>query len=64
MSYQHLSINELALLHRLGWSTRAIGKAIGRHHATVARELKQQESYATKGNVDSPKKHENALQLA
>ncbi len=42
MSYSHLSITErsqLALLHRLGWSTRAIATALKRHHSTIAREL-------------------------
>lgn len=42
MSYTHLSITErsqLALLHRLGWSTRAIAKELKRHHSTIAREL-------------------------
>lgn len=40
MSYSHLSITErsqLALLHRLGWSTRATERK--RHHSTIAREL-------------------------
>ncbi len=42
MSYSHLSITErsqLALLHRLGWSTRAIATELHRHHSTIAREL-------------------------
>lgn len=42
MSYSHLSITErsqLALLHRLGWSTRAIATELKRHHSTIAREL-------------------------
>ncbi|NMO96608.1 helix-turn-helix domain-containing protein, partial [Paenibacillus lemnae] len=41
MSYTHLSINErsqLELLLRLGWSNRAIGKELGRHHSAIARE--------------------------
>ena len=44
MSYSHLSIIErgqLETLHRLGWSTRAIGRQLGRHHATIAREIKR-----------------------
>lgn len=44
MSYTHLSIterSELALLHRLGWSARAIARELKRHHATIARELKR-----------------------
>ncbi|MCZ8521890.1 MULTISPECIES: IS30 family transposase [Paenibacillus] len=44
MSYSHLSIIErgqLETLYRLGWSTRAIGRQLGRHHATIARELKR-----------------------
>lgn len=42
MSYSHLSIIErgqLETLHRLGWSTRAIGQQLGRHHSSIAREL-------------------------
>ncbi|MEK5478132.1 IS30 family transposase [Paenibacillus sp. FSL R5-0407] len=44
MSYSHLSIIErgqLETLHRLGWSTRAIGQHLGRHHSSIARELKR-----------------------
>lgn len=44
MSYSHLSIAErsqLALLHRLGWSTLAIATELKRHHSTIARELKR-----------------------
>lgn len=42
MSYSHLSIIErgqIEALHRLGWSTREIGRQLGRHHSTIAREL-------------------------
>ncbi|OME78682.1 IS30 family transposase [Paenibacillus sp. FSL A5-0031] len=42
MSYSHLSIIErgqLETLRRLGWSTRAIAQQLGRHHATIAREI-------------------------
>lgn len=42
MSYSHLSIIEreqIEALHRLGWSTRKIGKQLGRHHSTIACEL-------------------------
>jgi transposase, IS30 family len=41
MGYTHLSITErsqLEILQRLGWSNRAIGKELGRHHSTIARE--------------------------
>jgi len=44
MSYSHLSIIErgqLETLHRLGWTARAIGQGLGRHHSTIARELKR-----------------------
>jgi IS30 family transposase len=42
MSYSHLSIIErskLEILHQQGWSARAIARKIGRHHATVSREI-------------------------
>jgi IS30 family transposase len=41
MGYTHLSITErsqLEILLRLGWSNRTIGKELGRHHSTIARE--------------------------
>ncbi|PLZ38875.1 IS30 family transposase, partial [Fischerella thermalis] len=44
MGYSHLSTFErgqLAMLHQLGWSTRAIGRQLGRHHSTIARELRR-----------------------
>lgn len=44
MSYTHLSIIErskLEILHKQGKSTRAIAKELGRHHATIGRELRR-----------------------
>ncbi|WP_262679001.1 helix-turn-helix domain-containing protein [Paenibacillus sp. J5C2022] len=44
MSYSHLSIIErgqLETLHGLGWTAREIGQKLGRHHSTIARELKR-----------------------
>lgn len=44
MSYSHLSIIErgqLQTLHQLGWSTRKIARQLGRHHATIAREIRR-----------------------
>lgn len=44
MSYSHLSIIErgqLETLHGLSWSTRAIARVLGRHHSTIAREIKR-----------------------
>jgi transposase, IS30 family len=41
MGYTHLSItqrSQLEILLRLGWSNRAIGKELGRHHCAIARE--------------------------
>lgn len=49
MSYSHFSIIErgqLQTLHRLGWSTRAIGRQLDRHHSSIARELKRNETAA------------------
>jgi len=42
MSYSHLNIIErgqLEVLYRLGWSCRKIGRELGRHPSTIAREL-------------------------
>jgi len=44
MSYAHLSIIErskLEILHQQGKSARAIAKELGRHHATISRELRR-----------------------
>lgn len=44
MSYSLLSIIErgqLETLHGLGWSARTIGQELGRHHSTIAREIKR-----------------------
>jgi IS30 family transposase len=44
MSYSHLSIidrAQLETLQQLGWSTRAIGQQLGRHHSTIAREIQR-----------------------
>jgi IS30 family transposase len=44
MGYTHLSITErsqLEILDRLVWSSREIGKELGRHHSAIARELKR-----------------------
>lgn len=53
MSYGHLTTEErvqLELLKKLGWSNREIGKQLGRHHSTIAREWKRnrQETYGAK----------------
>jgi len=42
MSYHHFSICERAKieeLKKLGFTTRAIGKRLNRHHSSIAREL-------------------------
>lgn len=44
MGYTHINITErsqLERLLRLGWSNREIGKELGRHHFTIARERKR-----------------------
>ncbi|MBN3523017.1 helix-turn-helix domain-containing protein [Paenibacillus apiarius] len=44
MSYSHFSTTErvqLELLHAQGWSTRVIAQELGRHHSSIARELKR-----------------------
>lgn len=44
MSYSHFNMFErgkLELLHSQGWSTRVIARELGRHHSSVARELKR-----------------------
>ena len=69
MSYTHLSIIErskLEILHQQGKSARAIAKELGRHHATISRELhrnavqepyhaeRSQESYAQRRKASIP----------
>lgn len=47
MSYAHLSIIErskLEILHQQGKSARAIARDLGRHHATICRELRRNET--------------------
>lgn len=47
MSYAHLSIIErskLEILHQQGKSARAIARDLGRHHATISRELRRNET--------------------
>ena len=44
MSYQHISAVErgkIEELHKLGYSSRVIGQGIGRHHSSIARELRR-----------------------
>ena len=44
MSYKHLTTfkrSRIEVLKKLGYSARKIGKEIGRHHSTIARELKR-----------------------
>jgi len=44
MSYHHLSTYErgcIEALQKLGYSSREIGKQVGRHHSAIARELKR-----------------------
>ncbi|WIV17967.1 IS30 family transposase [Paenibacillus polygoni] len=47
MSYTHLSIIErskLEVLHQLGLSARAIARELDRHHSTISRELRKNQS--------------------
>ncbi len=47
MSYTHLSIIErskLEALHQLGLSARVIALKLKRHHSTISRELKKNQS--------------------
>lgn len=59
MSYTHLSIIErskLEILHQLGKSTRAIAKELGRHRATIGRELHRnttEHSYCAENSQES-----------
>ncbi|MCC3380780.1 IS30 family transposase, partial [Paenibacillus farraposensis] len=59
MSYTHLSITErskLEILHQQGKSARDIAKKLGRHHATISRELRRnaaQEPYHAERSQES-----------
>ena len=44
MSYKHLTINErvsIETMNKLGYSNRKIASHLGRHHSTIAREVKR-----------------------
>jgi transposase, IS30 family len=61
MSYSHFSTIErgqLEALHRLGWSTRAIGRQLDRHHSSIARELKRNETMAPYSPVEAQSAYE------
>ena len=48
MSHHHFNLIErgkIEILHRMGYSSRAIGKRIERHHSSVARELRRMPNY-------------------
>ncbi|WP_149096499.1 IS30 family transposase [Paenibacillus terrae] len=50
MSYTHLSIIErskLEILHQQGKSSRAIAEELGRHHATICREIRRNAELAS-----------------
>ncbi len=59
MSYTHLSIIErskLEIFHQQGKSARAIARELGRHHATICRELRRnlaQEPYRAERSQES-----------
>lgn len=63
MSYHHLSINErtkIETLFQLGFSARAIGKHIQRHHSTVSRELNRLNSLSNEyGAADAQLNYEH-----
>jgi IS30 family transposase len=62
MSYIHLSIVErskLEILHQQGKSARVIGKKLGRHHATISRELHRN---ARQGSYQAERSEENYQQ--
>lgn len=61
MSYSHINTRErsqLELLHRLGWSARAIACELDRHHSSVSRELKRQKKDETYCAVRAQKIYE------
>ena len=50
MSHHHFSLIErgkIEELNKLGYSSRAIGERIGRHHSSVARELQRLPTHYT-----------------
>ncbi len=62
MSYSHFTTFErgqLEAFHKLGRSTREIGKILKRHPSSVARELKKKHTKKTVRTV--AKKHKNNM---
>ena len=56
MNYKHLTTFERArieILNNLGYSSRCIAKAIGRHHSTIARELSRNANKYEAEKVDA-----------
>lgn len=54
MSYKHLNTYErgcIEALHKLGYSCRKIAKKIGKHHSTIARELKRNDKLPYKAEI-------------
>lgn len=66
MSYTHLSIIErskLEILHQQGKSTSGIAKELGRHHATIGRELRRnvvEHTYCAQNSQESYVQHRKA----
>ncbi len=61
MSYKHFTIKErsqLEMLHRLGWTARAIARKLNRHHSSVSRELQRQ---ADQDSYDAEKAQESYI---
>jgi len=68
MSYKHFTTIErgcIEALHKIGYSSRQIGKEIGRHHSSVSRELKRNKDTsnyrATSGDEKYRKRRSNSI---
>lgn len=64
MSYKHISTSErgcIEALHNLGYSCRNIASEVGKHHSSIARELKRNDKLNYKAEKAQQAYHERRV---